>query len=643
MGKGTINSHLGNGEYSITVNYNREYYEAQIAKLDKNIVDLQAKLYTTIFPSDPEYGVTKLQIAALQKQKEAFKNSFPDDKSVNAWCADLTENLSGEVTTIEIPGESTNIQIAPGDADGATYNAANDGQLVPAIGQDSAGWFYNLAMLPGWQKWKPTFRYGTISNIDAGEHTCNVALEEAKSTQQDLNVNQSTSLSNVPIEYMDCNSAAFEDGDTVLVMFESQDWTKPKVIGFKEEPKPCKAGYLFISISKSLYNYVIVWDLENDQFAENIPTNSGGVASFPCLYGEISGWLYSQDSFYHRAVARNTEVAYANSNAYLNFFNMSYDTDIPTVDQSACTPLGSNPYPKICLCVKLTQSGPAADEFISVGDYDMPITDSLIESNAYEARVYYGEFNFSLISQWGLKYNQTISTEYQQVIEAINNSGATTALTTKSEYFKDYEMCHYWDQAASCGQFTKGVTSTEGQIHSTIEGSIFPCPSLTYQYDEYGHYNPGIGACDVLAETNVNAWDIAIKESVYGTVDLPYVVTIFFKEVKNKTVYTNMADWTYSYIGKQCKGSDGQCKKWPNSLCNIDMPPEYKEIVPPEFSVYVNKVDGDPINGNPFTGALDGNITNAMNDAVTMLISKFDDDYFDEILVKPYIQAYFLI
>jgi hypothetical protein len=52
-------------------------------------------------------------------------------------------------------------------------------------------------------------------------------------------------LTDVPIEYMDCNSGAFIDGDEVLVEFTNQEWDQPKIIGFKESPKLCTDIYVF--------------------------------------------------------------------------------------------------------------------------------------------------------------------------------------------------------------------------------------------------------------------------------------------------------------------------------------------------------------------------------------------------------------
>lgn len=256
MGKGTIVSSAGEGQYSVQINYDRDRYEKTIATLDANIATLEATI-AGMSPDDPEYNIKVLQKTALEKRKSSLQSSFPDDKTISAWCADFTEDLSGVVSTIEVPGESTAIQIAPGYS-GASYDPAVNGQLSPTIGQNAFQAMYNLITLPGWQKWMPTFRYGTITSID--EDNCDIALDEAVSSQQALNVNQEETLSSVPIEYMDCNGAVFSEGDTVLIKFEEQDWTKPKVIGFKEEPKPCQVD----SIMFKYGDRYMVWDIVNE-------------------------------------------------------------------------------------------------------------------------------------------------------------------------------------------------------------------------------------------------------------------------------------------------------------------------------------------------------------------------------------------
>ncbi|WP_319577671.1 hypothetical protein [uncultured Desulfobacter sp.] len=242
MGKGTINSHIGDGQYFLIVNYNRDLYDKTVAALDAKIAGLAAKLIEIGYGNNG-YDLAKLEKTALEKRKNELENFVPDDKIITAWCADLTDDLSGVVATVEVPGESAHVQIMPGYDGRADYVAAEHGQLTPTMAHTAAGAFYNLAMLPGWQKWKPTFRYGIISNIDTDAHTCDVNIDAATSSQQELEINQGTALSDVPIKYMNCDSIAFEDGDTVLVKFENQDWGSPKVIGFKEKPKPCSVGF----------------------------------------------------------------------------------------------------------------------------------------------------------------------------------------------------------------------------------------------------------------------------------------------------------------------------------------------------------------------------------------------------------------
>lgn len=164
----------------------------------------------------------------------------------SAWCADYTEDLTGDVGTVEIPGERTYLLIRPGDAGAAVYSASRDGILHPAHNGSYAGVWYNWTMFPGWQKWVPQYRRGQITAIDEGANTCTVDILGGVSTADRLNVNYLTSSSDVPIEYMTCDHAAFTLGDIVLIEFENvtstgieNNWANPKVVGFIDNPKEC--------------------------------------------------------------------------------------------------------------------------------------------------------------------------------------------------------------------------------------------------------------------------------------------------------------------------------------------------------------------------------------------------------------------
>ena len=237
MGKGTINSHLGDGEYSVTLNFDSTRVAEEISRLDIVIADWQTRI--ALMPAGQEKNLATLKLRSFQLRKSYLIGNTPSDPTVNAWCADLTEDLSGVVGTIEVPGERGTVLIRPGYDGNAVYNSTRDGQLQPLIASPAAQVFYNIAMLPGWQKWMPLYRFGTITVIDYDLNTCSVNMEAAASSAQGINVNQDTSLTDVPIEYLACNSAAFEVGDDVLIEFEGQNPNSPKVIGFKEEPKGC--------------------------------------------------------------------------------------------------------------------------------------------------------------------------------------------------------------------------------------------------------------------------------------------------------------------------------------------------------------------------------------------------------------------
>jgi len=157
----------------------------------------------------------------------------------NAWCADLTQDASGYVATLEIPGESDLILIAPGAP--VPNNSVNGFMRARELMSPEQA-FFNVAILPGWQKFLPTFRWGTITAIDDGTETVSVALFAATSSAQRLGVNQASTLSGVAVEYMECGYSIFEVGDDVVVQFVDQDWSQPKVIGFLDNPRGCNWG-----------------------------------------------------------------------------------------------------------------------------------------------------------------------------------------------------------------------------------------------------------------------------------------------------------------------------------------------------------------------------------------------------------------
>lgn len=241
MGKGEIISGGTNGQYQVKLNLGRDRTNAEIIDLTAKIADLTATI--AAMDEGQKKEVKKLEKTADEKRKTRLGGIvMPGDPTIGAWCADLTEDLSGDVGTIEVPGERGAVNIHPGYDDAGAYDEDRDGQLFPAVAQTPAQCFFNLAMLPGWQKWKPTFRYGTITAMS--EATCSITLDDAESSQQELDINDNLALNGVGFDYMDCDQLAFEVGDKVLVKFEGQDRAAPKVVGFKDNPAACS----FISI-----------------------------------------------------------------------------------------------------------------------------------------------------------------------------------------------------------------------------------------------------------------------------------------------------------------------------------------------------------------------------------------------------------
>lgn len=249
-------------EYNLTMNNNRAILEKcspsrfleqlkavnnAIAKL-RELDALKEELLAAV-------ALLKAQIQAAYFERDNLINALAQGTTMDrdAWCVDLTEDGSGEVASLEIPGEPQKVVLAPGTR--APTDA--DGRLLSRYAMSAAQVVFNTAILPGWQKFKPTYRVGVLTAKDDDSNRGQVTLDVARSTATGipratrenapwtrggdaagLVVNQE-SLGEIPFEYMECDSRAFSVGDRVVVEFRGMDWTNPYIIGFESWPKGC--------------------------------------------------------------------------------------------------------------------------------------------------------------------------------------------------------------------------------------------------------------------------------------------------------------------------------------------------------------------------------------------------------------------
>jgi hypothetical protein len=201
------------------------------------------------------------------------------EATVSAWCADFTEDGSGPVATIEVPGERQHLIIAPG----CRGPNLNDGLLLSRYAMTPSQAFFNAAILPGWQKFKPTYRIGKITAINYQDDTANVTLEPANSSAIGIDVNQGINLVGVSVQYMTCNCGAFKVGDRVVVQFVGQNWNTPKVIGFVDHPRPCDFPFIYFNKAGFVYGFEVI----NDELMAEISVLGGLDVSYRIDRG---GW-----------------------------------------------------------------------------------------------------------------------------------------------------------------------------------------------------------------------------------------------------------------------------------------------------------------------------------------------------------------
>lgn len=242
MGRAEIISEEGAGLYTIQAKVETLAAANEHDRIVAGLSDVAARLATETDPAAIAFlNARKIALEKRQQTIAAIKDNPPAEP---AWCADYSEGLTGEVGTLEIGAERRlGFNLQPGYEGGSVYDADRDGSLVPTLSLPTITAIYNYMLMPGVQKWRPTYRYGVISDIDYGLNTCTVTLDAALSIIDRLNINAVTVFTDVPVEYMSCDAQAFDDGDSVVVKWSPYDAeSQPTVIGFKDHPRPC--GYV---------------------------------------------------------------------------------------------------------------------------------------------------------------------------------------------------------------------------------------------------------------------------------------------------------------------------------------------------------------------------------------------------------------
>lgn len=287
MGKATISANLGKGLYTATIGRKTERIEtriaeitAELAKIADEILAQQAIILLnenaleaaisglTYIANNPDMeweekekimdaaarsiaalaskvegayrqiSILKTKKASLLEEKERLEDAI-ETETKDIWCCDYSNKLTGDVGTIEVTTNSDKPIIVPGHPRGtlSVYDYAKHGILDPLYNAGVPNSLTAFCMEPGWRKWKPFYRTGTLTSKTA--NTGNVALDSAWSdANRNLGVNQSDTLTNVPIDYMGIGGALFRAGDRVVVRFVDKDWTQPRIIGFVDHPRP---------------------------------------------------------------------------------------------------------------------------------------------------------------------------------------------------------------------------------------------------------------------------------------------------------------------------------------------------------------------------------------------------------------------
>jgi hypothetical protein len=266
MGKALILSEIGGGYYKIRLILDTSRADAELAAIPAKIEAINERIATATGAALEALQARKLSI---QKRQDYLTEKIPEDPEINAWCIDQETGLTGNVGTIEIPGERGTVVIQPGYNGNAVYDSVRDGQLQPAISGIAQATFWNNTILPGWQKFKPTHRFGTITSM--GVSTADIALTEAKSSvlNETLDINQTATLDDVTFNYRTGDLSSFYEGQEVIIEFIDQDWEQPQIIGISGGSTELYLANTGIHGRPAYYTiYIEIWDPDLGQYVE---------------------------------------------------------------------------------------------------------------------------------------------------------------------------------------------------------------------------------------------------------------------------------------------------------------------------------------------------------------------------------------
>lgn len=349
MGRAEIVTDSGDGYYRIKVLHDTARSAVLLAQLQTSLANTELRLTTET--DETAIAVLNLRKTALQKEIVRINDIIANaDYEAPAWCADYTAGMTGIVGTIDIAADSDKgINIQPGYEGGQAWNHARDGQHLPFLTMPVADAILNFTLMPAIQKWRPTYRYATISNVDQGADTCTATLWDETSRFLDIDINIQRVYHNVPITYMECDSAVFENGDDVIIKFDPyRSDGQPTVIGFHDNPRPCGECDECVLVRMAPLDYpdqpgYILWDPYRNMYYDH-PDLDG--VTWPASRNDIATFLTkttaianSDDDYVWLATEYHGEVDGMTDGRWTSSFSLggTYYADIEesTVDLSS--------------------------------------------------------------------------------------------------------------------------------------------------------------------------------------------------------------------------------------------------------------------------------------------------------------------
>ena len=248
-----------------TVAAQKGFDSAEVATAMKIVNDAAKALYE----KNMAVGGARQTIATLDARRleivydrSKWANLVKDGRVLEVWSPDLVDHadhaMETDAGTMEVVGVVSFDGVLlpkpwimlrpmfPGYS--PKYACGRDHKIKALYANGTYGAINNICEVPLASGWNPRYALATLIDLNNGVGTVKMDWWTPSTSDPIPGNFGNLGFYDVPFNYMDCGAAPFRVGDHVVVEFGGRNMASPRIIGFRDNPRPCPEGFLYFPI-----------------------------------------------------------------------------------------------------------------------------------------------------------------------------------------------------------------------------------------------------------------------------------------------------------------------------------------------------------------------------------------------------------